>query len=131
MILHIFMLSIVLVFSFIIPDNVTETSFNNDTLYNYMTTHQDNTINTELKETFSNNEVLLQKENDENININKKETKRINQKQELNDDKCNNICMTKSCINTGNTFLAYFDFGENSFFKSLKKNLSARNIEQY
>ncbi len=124
------MLSIVLVFPFILPNNLTETRFNNESFYNYinyyendtiifqktdlntkMTTHQDNTINSEFKEIFDNNKVLLQKENDENININQKKTKRINQRTELNEDKCNSICMTKSCINTCNIYLPYLDFG--------------------
>ena len=52
---------------------------------------------------------LFSIENDENININNRITEKNDEKQAIFDDKCENVCMSKSCINTAHEILNNID----------------------
>ena len=53
----------------------------------------------------ANNEALdVNKDSDENVIINKKDFEENNTMKD-SDNKCKNICMSKSCINTGDIFM--------------------------
>ena len=141
------MLKFLLTSPYILPDNVTETSFHDEIDENSTSLEENNTVIYESTSTFLaevesqttvkqnstanskvdwlydayeftstpavtendhdsnvNNEALdANKDSDENVIINKKDLEENNTIKE-SDNKCKNICMSKSCINTGDIF---------------------------
>jgi hypothetical protein len=145
---YILMLKFLLTSPYILPDNVTETSFHDEindnssnleeistVIYEQTSTilvevknetnvKPNNTANSKFDWLYDayeftstpavtendpdvnvNNEALdVNKDSDENVIINKKDFEENNTIED-SDNKCKNICMSKSCINTGDIFM--------------------------